>query len=199
MRSKSSTRIEEVADASDGPALVSTEQIAGGIIHLRGQRVLLDAELAALYGVTTKRLNEQVKRNAARFPKDFLFRLSADDVETLNRSQIATGSQKHRDPRFPPNAFTEHGAIMASMVLNSPRAVEMSVYVIRAFVHLREMLSSNHELARRFAELEARLDKKLVEHDRAIAAILDAIRELMNPPGPKGRSIGFTADLSKAV
>ena len=204
MRSKSSTRTDEFADASV-PALnkpfelESTEHIARGILHLRGQRVLLDAELAALYGVTTKRLNEQVKRNAARFPQDFLFRLSAEEVETLNRSQIATGSQKHRDPRFPPNAFTEHGAIMASMVLNSTRAVEMSVYVIRAFVHVREMLSSNHELARRFAELEARLDKKVGEHDLAIGAILEAIRELMNPPAPQRRPIGFTADLSEVA
>lgn len=124
-----------------------------------------------------------------------VFSLSPAEVEALNRSQIATSSQKHRDPRFPPNAFTEHGAIMASMVLNSPRAVEMSVYVIRAFVHLREELSSNRELARRFAQLETRLDKKLGEHDRAIAAILSAIRELMTPPESKRRPIGFTADL----
>ena len=179
------------------PDLVSTEHITRAILVLRGQRMLLDTELAALYGVTTKRLNEQVKRNAARFPEDFLFRLSAAEVETLNRSQIATGSQKHRDPRFPPYAFTEHGAIMASMILNSPHAVEMSVYVVRAFVQLREMLSSNRELARRFAQLETRLERRLTEHDQAIAAILSAIRELMNPPVPKRRPIGFTADLAK--
>jgi ORF6N domain len=178
-------------------ALVPVEHITRAILVLRGHKVLLDSELAALYGVTTKRLNEQVKRNAARFPEDFLFRLSAAEVEMLNRSQIATGSQKHRDPRFPPYAFTEHGAIMVSMVLNSPHAVEMSVYVVRAFVQLREMLSSNRELARRFAQLETRLDKKLTEHDRAIGAILSAIRELMHPKGPvpKRRPIGFTADL----
>ena len=108
-----------------------------------------------------------------------------------------TGSQKHRDPRFPPYAFTEHGAIMAASVLNSPQAVEMSVYVVRAFVQLREMLSSNRELARRFAQLETRLDKKLTEQDRAIGAILSAIRELMHPPVPKRRPIGFTADLEE--
>ncbi len=108
-----------------------------------------------------------------------------------------TGSQKHRDPRFPPYAFTEHGAIMAASVLNSPQAVEMSVYVVRAFVQLREMLSSNRELARRFAQLETRLDKKLTEQDRAIGAILSAIRELMHPTPPKRRPIGFTADLEK--
>jgi hypothetical protein len=100
---------------------------------MRRQRVILDADLAVLYGVTTKRLNEQVKRNAARFPPDFLFRLTATETRALNRSQSATGSQKHRDPRFPPFAFTEHGAIMAATVLNSASAVEMSLYVVRAF------------------------------------------------------------------
>ena len=163
-------------------ALVPVEHIARAILVFRGHKVLLDAELAALYGVSTKRLNEQVKRNAERFPEDFLFRLSGTEVEALNRSQVATGSQKHRDPRFPPYAFTEHGAIMAATILNSPRAVEMSIYVVRAFVKLRDLLSSNRELARRFAQLETRLDKKLTEHDEAIAAILSAIRQLMGKP-----------------
>jgi hypothetical protein len=147
--------------------------------------------------VPTKVLNQAVKRNAARFPEDFMFRLSRAEAEALNRSQSVTGSQKHRDPRFPPHAFTEHGAIMAASVLNSAQAVEMSVYVVRAFVHLRELLSSNRELARRFAQLETRLDKKLTEHDLAIAAILSAIRELMHPTPPKRRPIGFTADLEE--
>jgi hypothetical protein len=176
-------------------ALVPTEDITRSILVLRGHRALLDSELAALYGVTTKRLNEQVKRNADRFPADFIFRLTRTETEALNRSQNATGSQKHRDPRSSPYAFTEHGAIMAAMVLNSPRAVEMSVYVVRAFVQLREMLASNKELARRFAQLETRLDKKLTTHDEAIAAILSAIRQLMHAPVPKRRPIGFTADL----
>jgi len=178
---------------------VAPEQIASAILVLRDHRVLLDAELAALYGVTTKRLNEQVKRNTARFPADFKFRLTKTETVALNRSQNATGSQKHRDPRFAPYAFTEHGAIMAATILNSPRAVEMSVYVVRAFVQLREMLASNRELARRFAQLETRLDKKLTIHDEAIAAILAAIRQLMHPPVPKRRPIGFTADLRKKV
>ncbi len=175
----------------------TAEHIVQSILILRGQRVLLDAQLATLYGVTTKRLNEQVKRNAERFPEDFMFRLTRTEVEALNRSQIATGSQKHRDARFPPFAFTEHGAIMAATILNSSRAVEMSVYVVRAFVRLRDLLASNRELARRFQQLEARLDKKLAEHDDAIAAILSAIRQLMNPPPPKRRGIGFTADLDE--
>jgi hypothetical protein len=114
-------------------------------------------------------------------------------VEALNRSQIATGSQKHRDPRFPPHGFTEHGAIMAATILNSPRAVEMSLYVVRAFVRLRELLASNTALARKLDELE----RKYRHHDEAITAILSAIRELTNPPAPKRRSIGFTADLTE--
>jgi hypothetical protein len=160
---------------------------------LRGQRAILDAELAALYGVATKVLNQAVKRNAERFPEDLMYRLTRTETEALNRSQIVTGSQKHRDPRFPPFAFTEHGAIMAATVLNSPRAVEMSVYVVRAFVQLRELLASNTALARKLNELEG----KLKNHDEAITAILSAIRELMNPPPPKRRPIGFTADLTE--
>jgi hypothetical protein len=167
--------------------------IAEEIIVLRGHRVLLDAELAALYGVTTKRLNEQVKRNRDRFPADFLFRLTAEETDAVNRSQIATGSQKHRDPRFPPHAFTEHGAIMAATVLNSPRAVEMSVYIVRAFVKLREGLASNKELLGKLHELK----RKLQTHDQAIVGVIHAIRELMGRPTRKRRPIGFTADLSK--
>jgi hypothetical protein len=203
---------------------VAPGEIARAILVLRGHRVLLDAELAALYGVTTKRLNEQVKRNAARFPADFIFRLTGTETVALNRSQNATGSQKHREysayveetsslrsqiatlktrrgqhRKYLPYAFTEHGAIMAATILSSPRAVEMSVYVVRAFVQLREMLASNRELARRFAQLETRLDKKLTIHDEAIAAILAAIRQHMHPPVPKRRPIGFTADLRDKV
>ena len=167
------------------------DHIGQAIRIVRGRRVLLDSELATLYGVATKRLNEQVKRNLGRFPEDFLFRLSRPEVEALNRSQNATGSQKHRDPRFRPYAFTEHGAIMAAMVLNSQRAMEISVYVVRAFVKLRESLSANGELTVKLVELERKLDT----HDQAIAGTLEAIRQLMNPPGPKRRGIGFTADL----
>jgi len=176
---------------------VPTDRIAQSILILRGHRVILDSELAALYGVSTKRFNEQVRRNRGRFPADFMFQLTLEELAVL-RSQIATlkgGRGQHR--KYLPYAFTEHGAIMAATVLNSPRAVEMSAYVVRAFVHLRELLSSNRELARRFAELEARLDKKLTQHDQAIAAILSAIRQLMNPPQPKRRPIGFTADLEE--
>jgi hypothetical protein len=174
-------------------APVRVEHITQTILLLRGQRVILDAELAALYDITTKALNQAVKRNAERFPDDFMFRLSRIETEALNRSQSVTGSQKHRNPRFPPFAFTEHGAIMAATILNSPRTVEMSVYVVRAFVQLRELLASSAELDRRLDELEGKLE----HHDDAITAILSAIRELMNPPAPKRRGIGFTADLGK--
>jgi hypothetical protein len=138
-------------------ALVSVGQITRAILVLRGYKVLLDAELAALYGVTTKRLNEQVRRNRRRFPVDFLFQLSPEEATVL-RSQFATlksGRGRHR--KYLPYAFTEHGAIMAAIILNSPRAVEMSVYVVRAFVKLRELVNANRALARKLQALERSL------------------------------------------
>lgn len=164
---------------------------------MRGHRVLLDSDLAALYGVETKRLNEQVRRNQARFPPDFLFQLTDEETAAL-RSRNATlkrGRGSHR--KYRPYAFTEHGAIQAANVLSSPQAMEMGIYVVRAFIRLREVLASNRELARRLDQLESRLDGKLAIHDDAMTAILSAIRELMNPPAPKRRGIGFTADLEK--
>jgi ORF6N domain len=171
--------------------LALIEETGRTILVLRRQRIILDADLASLYGVPTKALNQAVKRNAERFPEDFMFRLTRAETEALNRSQIVTSSQKHRDPRFPPYGFTEHGAIMAATILKSPRAVEMSLYVVRAFVRLRELLASNTTLARKLDELERKY------HDEAITAILSAIRELMHPPIPKRRPIGFTANLSE--
>jgi hypothetical protein len=175
-------------------ALVPAHDISRAILVLRGQRVLLDAELAGLYGVTTRRLNEQVRRNRSRFPDDFLFELTAEEFGHL-KSHFATSSWGGR--RKLPLAFTEHGAIMTATLLNSPRAVEMSVYVVRAFVQLRELLASNKELAKRLDLLEARIEKKLATHDEAIAAMLSAIRELMHPPPPKRRGIGFTANIDE--
>ncbi len=172
---------------------VPVSEITHAILVLRRQRIILDADLATLYGVTTKRLNEQVKRNTARFPADFMFRLTTQEAEALNRSQVATGSQKHRDPRFPPFAFTEHGAIMAATVLNSPRAVDTGLYVVRAFIRLRELLAANSALARKLDELE----QKYRHHDQAIAAILSTIRELTKPTEARRRGIGFTADLNE--
>jgi hypothetical protein len=179
--------------AADKADLGKAEDITRAILVLRGRRVLLDADLAVLYGVTTRRLNEQVRRNRKRFPDDFLFELTTEEFANL-KSRFATSSWGGRRKR--PLAFTEHGAIQAATILNSPRAVEMSVYVVRAFVKLRELLSTNRELARRFEQLESRLDRKLTEHDEAIAAILSAIRELMKPRDPPRRGIGFTAKLA---
>jgi ORF6N domain len=172
--------------------LVPAEDIARAILVLRGRRVMLDADLAALYGVSTKRLNEQIQRNLDRFPSDFMFRLSGEEYAGL-RSQIATSnriSSGRGGRRYPPNAFTEHGAIQAANVLNSPRAVEMGIYVVRAFVQLRELLASNKDLARRLDQLEAHIEKEL-------AAMLSTIRQLMNPPAPKRRGIGFTANIEQ--
>ena len=151
---------------------------------------MIDADLAALYGVATKRLNEQVKRNARRFPIDFVFQLSRAE-----RDEVVANCDHLRRVRFSPTmpfAFTEHGALMAASVLNTPRAVEVSLYVVRAFVELREALATHKELAKRLDELESRLERKLATHDRAIAGILEAIRQLMTPPEPaKKRRIGF--------
>lgn len=132
------------------------DHIETRIHFIRGQRVILDVDLAALYSVTTKRLNEQVKRNATRFPPDFLIRLSVQEAAGLNRSQFATGSQKHRDPRIPPLAFTEHGAIMAATILNSSQAVEASVFVVRAFVKLRSAMTDTRALAKKARHTGAR-------------------------------------------
>jgi len=173
------------------PILIPVERIAGEILFLRRQRVLLDADLAALYGVTTKRLNEQVRRNLSRFPGDFMFQLTTAEAGFL-RSQNATSKKGPGGRRTRPYAFTEHGAIMAATVLSSPQAVEMSVFVVRAFVRLRELLTSSKALTQKLAELEARLEG----HDQTIAEIITAIRELMTQSVPeKRRGIGFTADL----
>jgi len=205
------------------------------ILTLRGQKVILDADLAELYGVQTKRLNEQVKRNADRFPEDLMFQLTAQEWENLksqivtsngellrsqivtldkdvdnepdtpnrsqfatglsvnksdksNRSQFVTGSQRHRDPRFLPRAFTEHGAMMAAMVLNSPEAVAMSLFVIRAFIRMREQLAANAAILKRLAEI----DKTLLEHDQALGLIWEQLQPLLAPPpDPPKRRIGF--------
>ncbi|MDH4027260.1 MAG: ORF6N domain-containing protein [Nitrospirota bacterium] len=171
--------------------IIPQELIENRIYLIRGQKVMLDAHLAELYGATTRRLNEQVKRNADRFPEDFAFRLTAEEwqkfmsyLNDVNRSQFATGSQKHRDPRFLPWVFTEHGAIMAANVLNSKQAVLMSVYVVRAFVRLRQMLGTHKELARKIAELENK-------YDAQFKTVFDAIRALMSPPVRKKGQIGF--------
>jgi phage regulator Rha-like protein len=163
------------------------------IVVLREQRVILDTDLAELYGVPVKRLNEQVKRNQERFPADFMFRLSAEESDAL-RSQSATSKTGRGGRRYAPYAFTEHGAIMAATVLNSERAVEMSVFVVRAFVRLREMLATNQQLASKIDELEQRLDT----HDASIQELIEAIRELMAPDPASGRRIGFQLPAGKS-
>lgn len=170
--------------------IIPTEGIEDQIYTVRGKRVMLDADLARLYGVTTKRLNEQVRRNPARFPDDFTFKLENQEVANL-RSQIATSNELspgHGGRRYQPRVFTEHGAIMAASVLNSPRAVEVSVFVVRAFVKLRELTMAHKEIRQKLNELE----RKVSGHDNAIAGLINAIRELMTPPEPKKkRPIGF--------
>ncbi len=172
------------------PAEVPVEHIAQSILILRGQRVMLDSDLAELYGASTKRFNEQVRRNLERFPADFMFQVTVEDLARL-RSQFATSKPGRGGRRYSPYVFTEHGAIMAAMILNSPRAVEMSVYIVRAFVQLRELLTSNKELAKRLDELEARITRKLATHDQAITEIIKTIRQLMAQPEPRKRPIGF--------
>lgn len=168
---------------------LSPEALASRIVVVRGQRVLLDSDLAALYEVETRRLNEQVKRNMGRFPVDFMFQLTSDEFANL-KSQFATSSWGGR--RKLPLAFTEHGAIMAASVLNSDRAVEMSVYVVRAFVQLRAVLLDHKALADKLAALERRVS----HHDNSLTEVIDAIRALMAQPKPVNRPIGFTADVT---
>ena len=158
---------------------------------LRGQRVLLDSDLAALYGVTVRRLNEQVRRNRVRFPTDFAFHLTINEIGIL-KSQIATSSWGGK--RKPPLAFNEHGAIMAATVLNSPRSVEMSIYVVRAFVKLRELLASNTEFAGKLKELEKSIATLDARTRKQFEEVYRAIRALMAPPTTKARPIGFTAE-----
>ena len=166
-------------------SLVPVERIEKAILSIRGEKVMLDSDLAELYGVETKVLNQAVKRNAARFPADFMFQLTQEEHDDLVRlrSQIVTLKRgEHR--KYLPYAFTEHGALMLANVLNSERAAQTSVMVVRAFVRLRQMLASNAELARKLAALENK-------YDAQFKIVFDAIRQLMSPPEPKRREIGF--------
>ena len=162
--------------------------IASRILWLRGHKVILDRDLAALYGVETRRLNEQVRRNRERFPVDFLIESTPEEAAALMSQSAISKRGGHRKP---PLTFTEHGALMVACVLSSPQAVEMSIHVVRAFVHLREAVARNRDLAHRIDELERRIAGRLTDHDRAIADLLVAIRQLMTPPEPKKRPIGF--------
>ncbi len=177
-------------------ALTRTADITRAIFVLRGHRVILDRDLAAIYGVSTGRLNEAVKRNADRFPEDFMLRLTQAEHAALI-SQIAISKPGRGGRRKLPWAFTEHGAIQAANVLNSPRAIAMGIYVVRAFVQLREVLASNKDLARKLAALERSLVALDLKTRSQFKEVYEAIRALMNPPPPKRRSIGFTADLGE--
>lgn len=170
-------------------AVLLPQDLAERIQVIRGQRVLLDADLARLYEVETKRFNEQIRRNPARFPPDFMFSLTPQEFADL-RSQIATSNRGGR--RYLPMVFTEHGAIMAASVLNSQRAVEMSVFVVRAFVQLREVLLRDNALAHKLVALE----KRVTQHDQSLSDLIEAIRALMAQPKTANRPIGFTADLA---
>jgi hypothetical protein len=166
---------------------LTVERIEQMILLIRAQRVVLDADLAALYAVPTKAFNQAVKRNLHRFPSDFMFRLTTEE-----KAQVVTNCDHPRKLKFSPVlplAFSEHGAIMAATVLNSPRAIAVSVYVVRAFVRLREAMISHQGFSTKLAELES----KLVEHDEKFAQVFDAIRKLMQPaPVPPKRRIGFS-------
>ncbi|MGQ0428730.1 MAG: ORF6N domain-containing protein [Gammaproteobacteria bacterium] len=176
---------------------VDPERIAGRIIVLRGLRVLLDAELARLYGVQTRTLNQAVRRNQRRFPADFLVEATTEEWASLRSQIVILDKGRGRYSKFPPLAFTEHGAIMAATVLNSPRAVEMSVYVVRAFVKLRQVLASNTEPARKLEALEKSVATLDARTRRQFEEVYQAIQALMAPRASKSRPIGFTADLGK--
>lgn len=182
------------------PQPLAPEAITLRLATVRGQRVILDADLAALYGVETKRFNEAVKRNLACFPADFMFPLAAAEWAAL-RSQSATSN----DPgsgrggrRYAPHVFTEHGALMAATVLSSPRAVEVSLYVVRAVVRLRELATSHAELAKRLGELEEKTEALALSHETfsrntrlQLKQVFEALRELVTPPDPPKRPIAF--------
>jgi hypothetical protein len=185
--------------------LIPIEQIDGMIHMIRGVRVMLDRDLATIYGIPTFRFNEAIKRNRHRFPEDFMFQLTRDEFDSLtsliaisnreNSSQIAMSKTSRGGRRTLPWAFTEHGALQAANVLRSPRAVQMSVFVIRAFVKMREALRARPDLARKLAALEKRLTARLDLHEAAIVKVLQEVMHILNPPSepepPPKPQIGF--------
>jgi len=183
--------------------LIPVERIDSAIFEIRGRKVMLSRDLAALYGVSTKVFNQAVKRNAERFPPDFMFQLTQEEMRAL-RSQIVTSNQGplrlqsvtldsktgRGGMRYKPYAFSEHGAVMAATILNTSRAIEVSVFVVRAFVRLSRVAADHRQLALRLAELEA----KFASHDKNFQVVFDALRKLMQPPEPKKKRIGFITD-----
>jgi len=164
--------------------LIPSEGIEKAIYLIRGEKVMLDRDLAKLYGVLTGALNQAVRRNRERFPKDFMFQLTKEEVAQLNLSQFVIGSEKHRDPRLRPYAFTEQGVAMLSSVLRSKRAITVNIEIMRAFVKQRQMLASNAELSLRLDELESKYDKQF-------RVVFDAIRQLTAAPVRDRKEIGF--------
>ncbi len=171
-------------------SLIPVERIERSILLIRGQKVMLDSDLAELYGVTTKRLNEQVRRNISRFPEDFMFQLTESETHLL-RSQIATSKKGRGGRRYLPYVFTEQGVAMLSSVLNSERAIQVNIEIMRAFVRLRRILSSHTDLAQKLENLEKK-------YDAQFKIVFDAIRELMKPPESKKRPIGFLVEEGRA-
>ncbi len=171
---------------------VPSEHIEKQILLLRGHKVLLDSDLAALYAVETRALIQAVKRNLDRFPEDFMFQLATEELESLRSQSVISNNPGRGGRRYAPFAFTEQGVAMLSTVLSSPRAIAVNIEIMRAFVRLRDIISSNKELSMRLDQLETKMGAKLNIHDQAIVDILDAIRALMTPDFPtKKRSIGF--------
>ena len=167
-------------------SIIPTSNIANQILLVRNQRVLIDIDLAYLYGITTKRLNEQIKRNIERFPEDFMFQLTREEKAEVVTNYDLLGNLKYSNSL--PYVFTEHGAIMAASMINTPRAIQISLLVVRTFVQLRQLVSTNKELRHKLTELESRLDG----HDGTLQTLVTAIRQLMEPPViRKKHSIGF--------
>ena len=189
---------------STTPAVPALQpHIARHILSLRDQRVMLDAELAALYGVETKVLVQAIKRNIERFPADFMFQLSAEEFANL-RSLFVTSSSGYGGRRYAPYAFTEQGVAMLSSVLNSSRAIAINIEIMRAFVQVRAMAATHQDLAKQLAELQDKTESLVMQHDtfsrntRAqLKQVFDALRELMTPPDPPKRSIGFVTPQDK--
>ena len=176
-------------------APVPLHRIASAIRVLRGQRVMLDADLAEIYGVETRALNQAVKRNLERFPADFMFRLKREEAELSRSQSVILDVKQGHNVKHLPFAFTEHGAIQAANVLRSPRAVAMGIYVVRAFMQLREVLASNKKLARKLARLERSVAALDVNTQQQFKEVHDAIRAFVREPSAARRPIGFTADV----
>jgi hypothetical protein len=181
--------VKEKSESKEIPVAV-IKNIEQKIMTIRGIKVMLDSDLAMLYGVETKRFNEQVRRNIDRFPEDFMFQLSKEEFKSL-RSQFATTNERG-GRRYPPLVFTEHGAIMAASILNTKQAIGVSLYVVRAFVKLREFYSFNRELALKVSEL----DRKVTQHDGVIKSLVQVIKKMAMPPSK--RKIGFQSDLDSS-